>query len=361
MGANHQMLMSYGAAVPQDNFLIRSNDFAKYTTELQWAGFMPHGVLITPAAAVSPTGATNASRLDIATISGNAHYFYQVVPRHAQTGQAYCLSFHVKAAPSSPWDYVGLNISDGVTTNHTATFRISTGAFVLNDAGVTTGVTALANGWYRIWISYTFASYFETPNFQVNPVSAAGSTTIVGNTGSGFLVYGAQLNLGTTPLTYWETVRKPYPAFTGITPIPTLTLPTGIADNTTVGITTFLGVNNRGSAFNLSVNTNPSPLVGSHPKFDLALSANPVTAVPAGGSLLTSMNARALNMSALAAGQYEILSIYPAGSARWLVTGIIQFMNQNRGLAFRVNLDMVPGATISASPSPFVWGHDLIP
>jgi hypothetical protein len=97
------------------------------------------------------------------------------------------------------WAY--LNLFD--TNDRRTYFDVQNGAVGTTAAGTTAAITSVGNGWYRCSITLTVAA--TTLYLSIGSASADGTVSFAGDTAKGVYVWGAQLNLGSSALTYIPT------------------------------------------------------------------------------------------------------------------------------------------------------------
>ena len=86
-----------------------------------------------------------------------------------------------------------------------AEFNLTTGAITNQIPNVTTSMTDFGNGWWRISVTSTATA---TSFMSIGSVNAAGSTTNTASGTNGILVWGAQVEVGTTATSYIPTVAS---------------------------------------------------------------------------------------------------------------------------------------------------------
>ena len=98
--------------------------------------------------------------------------------------------------------YVKFVNNNGIRLSNTLLNRIYSFDFSAPAANPSVGgnFEALSNGWYRIWMTFTGAQ-IASEGFRIQANSATN--------GAQYLVWGAQLNPGTTPTTYVPTLANP--------------------------------------------------------------------------------------------------------------------------------------------------------
>ena len=130
-------------------------------------------------------------------------------------GQVYTFSAYMKAGERT---YGYLQINDGVSNAAWTSFNLSNGtvaqsptAIIGTFAGMSSSITPVANGYYRVSftitasITATYATYISISNDGVTRV-------YTGNGSSGIYIADAQLNDGSTATAYYDTTASAYNA-----------------------------------------------------------------------------------------------------------------------------------------------------
>jgi hypothetical protein len=127
--------------------------------------------------------------------------------------QNYTLSLYVKKGSSSTIDIEAKFLGTSTATN-TLTFNFDTETLSTVSTNVTTVATskiALENNWYRIWFTvYDNSALNNTLRFSIYP---RGKTGVLGYS----RVYGAQLQIGSSPTFYLQTVTNRPTAYANYT------------------------------------------------------------------------------------------------------------------------------------------------
>ena len=167
------------------NLLTRTEEFGD-------AVWTKGGVTVSVNTDVAPDGTTTADRLIEDTSTGEHRTFQNAI---FTSGLNYTFSIYVKPLGRS---LVQLTSSSAVIW--TATFDVTAGS-VTNTVAGTASISAAGNGWFRLSISDTSISTASS-NLQVRLVDTGINTVYTGNGTSGILLWGAQLELGSTATAY---------------------------------------------------------------------------------------------------------------------------------------------------------------
>jgi hypothetical protein len=172
----------YGSSGSLRNLLTYTEEFAA----INWARI---NSAVTVNAAQSPSSTMTAAKL-VATAATGEHYIAQGVTVVAST--AHTFSCYMKAAEENV-GVVWQNVLGGTL------FNLTTGAVISGVAG--SSITAAGNGWYRCSVPYTPSS--TDGLVRIYPRQ---STSYTGDGTSGILIWGAQLELGSTATAYQKVV-----------------------------------------------------------------------------------------------------------------------------------------------------------
>ena len=170
------------------NLLLYSNTFN--------TGWSPENVTAaTTVATTDPFGGSNAWTLTENSANGTHAVG---TAKTLFLNSTYTLSVYAKANTRN-WIY----LSNFDTASRRAWFDLSTGVIGTTDAGVTAVITSVGNGWYRCSITTTVTSTSLYPYIYMSTGDAV--VSYAGNGTSNLYLYGAQLDLASTPQAYVAT------------------------------------------------------------------------------------------------------------------------------------------------------------
>ena len=179
------------------------------TTNHNNSGLLGFGAGSTVNATASPTGVVDADLIVPST--ANAAHWTSNVLASVTSGTTYTSSWYVKAAG---YTFVQIVPSTGFTgASPYVNFNLSTGA-VGNSNAATGVITALANGWYRVSVSFaaTATSGGRFILAILNADTASVLPSFAGDGTSGIYVWGGQFETGafiTSPIeTFASTVTR---------------------------------------------------------------------------------------------------------------------------------------------------------
>jgi len=178
------------------NLVTYSND--DFTSIGPWEPNV--GVSTSVGAGVSPSGETDAVEV-IENSATSGHYVTSSIT--VTSGATLTFSCHVKSGNGSRSALMRTN-NEGTTTY--IIFDFSTGMVTESGADVTQStVDDLGNGWYRL--SFTYVQSADTTSGMIVGLSnsttpATSVPTYLGDGTSSILIYGAQLELGSTATAY---------------------------------------------------------------------------------------------------------------------------------------------------------------
>jgi hypothetical protein len=179
----------------------------------------------TTAATTDPFGGSNAWLL-LADTSTNSHALYYIGSSPWVLNAINTLSIYVKTA-----GYTLVQMSDIGTAAYCARFNL-TAVTATPVVGCTATITLVTNGWYRLTVTTTTSTAFNSSSrFAIIGYPSSGATpntynvSYTGDATNGIYIYGAQVELAPTAGTYVETVSltqiytAPKISFNGVTNI----------------------------------------------------------------------------------------------------------------------------------------------
>ena len=177
-----------------NNLLLRSEDFAN-------ASWSVANSTIASNTSTAPNGTLTADTLTENTAT-TTHIIQQFTASSYTSGVSYTLSFYAKPSGRS-WVWVFFP-SAAFSTSGGAYFNISTGAVGALIAGATASIVSAGDGWYRCSVTRT-ATVTSAGNTGIGLASADNTNSYTGDGVSGAILWGAQLELGSTANTYIPT------------------------------------------------------------------------------------------------------------------------------------------------------------
>jgi hypothetical protein len=160
------------------------------------AAWSKDNATIQPNAGIAPDGTYSARKI-VETVANLEHRTAQAV---TLTNTAHAWSVYIKPVERT-WAFIGCNNTIGLSVR--TFFNLSTGTVGTTPSGITAAIEDVGDGWYRcsITLSAPVASNF----ISVGLASADNTHVYTGDGSSGILVWGAQLETGSTPTTYYPT------------------------------------------------------------------------------------------------------------------------------------------------------------
>ncbi|MHB1952942.1 MAG: phage head spike fiber domain-containing protein [Sulfobacillus sp.] len=187
----------------QTSFGTELSNYLLYSQQIGGTDWVLNGSTVTLNDTNAPDGTTTAT-LIVEDTSNGEHGVYQLITLLSET--VYTLQGDFSYDNT---DYVALSITDGVSIYVEIMLDLSTGAvqksYDPTNAGISFGVTPLANGFYRVWS--TFNTQASTTFYaKMNLLNSSGtSADYTGNGTSGMYVWGAQIRLGSGACVYLPT------------------------------------------------------------------------------------------------------------------------------------------------------------
>ena len=155
-------------------------------------------VTVSANAVIAPDGTISADKL-VATTTANQH---SLVSTDVAAG-TYTWSVYMKAGELTRGV---LSCYDGTSYKVGTVFDLSAGTVVSQQAGSTSTITSVGNGWYRCTVTATLAASSQFGGFQIRPnLGGQFGENAPGNGFSGIYIWGAQLEAGSFPTSYIPT------------------------------------------------------------------------------------------------------------------------------------------------------------
>ena len=236
------------AVMPQ---FVRKN-LLTYTEQFDNAAWAKSNATVTADTTAAPNGTITADTILDNAVS-NIHYLAQDITSLAPSGKTYTVSAYAKAGTLN-FATLGLSDISSGSLYAVVVFNLSTGSVATSGAAgtgysvVSSSISSAGNGWYRCIVTVsvgTSASFLRSvvaPNKTgVITSSAGGFESYLGN-GSGFYLWGAQLEIGSTATPYQSITRGlpirnllTYTSFEGAVAGTPGTFPTSFPSNATTG------------------------------------------------------------------------------------------------------------------------------
>jgi len=171
---------------PQRSNLIASSEY--------FDAWNKNNAIITTNAIISPEGVDNATKL-IGTSGTNDKFVREFITYSAS---AYSFSVYAKQGEANWLQFI---IYDG--SNHFGYFNLANGVLGSQDAGFTSTMTDVGNGWYKIEVIFTTAAF--SGQWKIMLSDGDGSVNFTGNGTDGLYLYGAQVEAGSYATSYIPT------------------------------------------------------------------------------------------------------------------------------------------------------------
>lgn len=167
---------------------------------------------ITANAGVAPDGTTTADKLVEDSTVNNTHLTLQApsgIVAGAYTATVYAKSVERSRVVISNEETSGLNGVYAVFNLSTGAIDVAATAFGTGFSGGAATITSVGNGWYRCSVSGSTSATTRRISINLdNATSGALSQTYTGNGTSGILIWGAQLETGSTATAYQRVVNQ---------------------------------------------------------------------------------------------------------------------------------------------------------
>jgi hypothetical protein len=172
-----------------------------FTEQFDNAAWVKAQTTVTANAATAPDGTLTADRI-VETATTNAHGVYAAFTYGS--GLTYTATVYAKAAERS-WVYLGADTAAGE-----AVFFDLSGSGAVGSAGTgyTGTITSVGNGWFRCQVVFAQATALPPNFFVVGASTGNGTTSYAGNASNGILIWGAQLETGSTATAYQRVVSQ---------------------------------------------------------------------------------------------------------------------------------------------------------
>ena len=163
-----------------------------FTEQFDNAAWVKTRASITANAGVAPDGTTTADKMVESTDTGD--HFIQRAAVTVSTATTYTLSYYAKAAERT---VLAIFIT-GVTATGITSFNLSNGTIIATSNNTVSDISSVGSGWYRCSVTVTTNSTSFSPYIYPN----TGGTSYTGDGTSGILIWGAQLEVGSTATAY---------------------------------------------------------------------------------------------------------------------------------------------------------------
>jgi len=178
------------------NLVTWSEDFTN-------ANWILENSTISANATVSPNGTTTADKV-IASAVGGGKYIAQIIT--VSSGVVYTSTAYYKASENNlAWMRLG-----GVSNNPYVIYNLSTQAVVSTSGLISSSITPMANGWFKVTATVTTTSDLLAPCLFVLPstgytLDGSNIPQFTGNGSNGGFIWGAQLEAGSYATSYIPT------------------------------------------------------------------------------------------------------------------------------------------------------------
>ena len=169
-----------------------------FTEQFDNAAWVKTRSSVTANAGVAPDGTTTADKMVESTDVGD--HFIQRAAVTVSTATTYTLSYYAKAAERT---VLAIYVA-GVTATGVTSFNLSNGTIIATSNNTVSNIASVGSGWYRCSVTVTTNSTSFSPYIYPN----TGGTSYAGDGTSGILIWGAQLEAGSTASAYQKVTTQ---------------------------------------------------------------------------------------------------------------------------------------------------------
>jgi len=198
------------------NLVTYSEDF----TDASW--FANSAVQSVNKDAISPSGTTTASTLLVTNVGGTGSGPYLQYNASLSQDTTYTASVFAKADQSS-WLYLQL-VAFTSPAEGGVWFNTESGVKGTEESGFTGSITSVGNGWYKCSVTFVLSSDVSG-GLRIEAASGDNSETVNLDGTSSILIYGAQLEAGSTPSSYIPTTGSTVTRAADVMTIPIENIP----------------------------------------------------------------------------------------------------------------------------------------
>lgn len=173
------------------NWVLRSEEIGNWST---------YNAIVSSNHSTSPDGTQNADLVYPSITGGVSGQVYRNIAIGVNLNDVVTVSAFVK---SSNKNFAYIAPIQTASFNPAAWFNLTTGAITNVIVGATASITEFANGWWRISVTTTATA--GSYNAIIGSTDIAGNNTNTASGTNGILVWGAQVEIGTTATSYIPT------------------------------------------------------------------------------------------------------------------------------------------------------------
>ena len=190
----------------QEQNLFTNSEMLNETGSTGWT---PIRAVVTEDSTEDPNGDTTAEKILEDSTASSSHFVRS--PDFTTTeGKSYTASAYVKVAAGTDRLFrLAFSFVDSAFSYKYAQFDLQSGTVQVANAD-DSSITDVGNGWFRISATETASATADTAEIQMAFVEKGGTADYDGDGTSGFFVWGAQVEVGTSPGTYHRTEGAPY-------------------------------------------------------------------------------------------------------------------------------------------------------